>query len=299
MMKRLGQCSVVFVIALLVTAFATSCQPRRQPLPVGGASAELKVTINNMSAEDSAKPELVYELSSCLDTVTGNAATAGEGKVVTFKASGIKKDQICELRIKNPNANTNEIKFLKDSEPGVFYFATDVKIRLDQDGKFTADANVQKLYVTLIPDPTHAFTITVQATFPAPDGTNPLTATLHCDEKIPNVGSFVKEDGANGKFEFLVAIKPEETKKPYNCTTLMVHAGGVSWKYRGDFAEGQGKFVASPGDKILIPEKDRLVLRTQAEPGEKPIDVITEDGGLCDPNTHVFDYVTKECKPKS
>jgi len=283
----------IMIATVFIPCIMLSCQPRRSPQPVGGTAAELTVTVNNMTTEDAAKSELIYELSSCTDTVTGSATEATDAKKVSFKGKGFKRELDCEVRIKNPNANLSEIKFLSEETSGVLYLAKKVEIKEDANGKFIANANMQKNYVTLIPDPTHAFTLTVSVAFEAEENDTPITAAMTCEEKIPNVGSYVKEDAKNGKFEFLVGISPDDKNKAYTCTSMMVHVGGVSWKYRGDFSGNGGNFEANPGDKIMIPKGGRVTLKLLPQPGTDPVSVTTK-GVECPAGTH-YDYDARDC----
>jgi hypothetical protein len=280
---------VALVAVLAVGTLASGCRKGRRGLRVGGDAPTLKVTLLNLDAADEGKTDYVYELSGCVETVTGKLDP--ESGVVSFTALGLKPELPgCQLKIKTL-APAAGMTFAAGSEAGTLYWARDLLLSRDVEASLTAAAALQKLYTVGVPS-LHAFSLKVPVTFPAVETGKVVTAWLDCEPGLTAVASLARKSDVEGEFDFKIDVA---VATDVACRTTQVFADGTL-KYVGAFDGDAGKFAATPQtSQTLAPVKLTLV-----PTGTAPDDVggvaVETKADNCNQDGKVFDVATGECK---
>jgi len=268
-----------------------ACRESNRGLRVGATAATAKITLANLDTADHGRQDWTYELSGCLDAVTG---TLGENDIVSFSSPSIKKDlDGCEVRVKVMKP-LDSMVFASGSEAGVLYWAKDIKISEDLNGALSASAPLQKLYNNVpTADAQKSFTLQVPVTFPAAETGTPVTAALSCSPEIPNIGVYKATSDTQGAFSFAVAINSDTS---FACTEMIVNVNGVAQKYRANFKTDAGKITGSPAQTVTTQTVTLSLTQTPSPTGGSAGVVVstTSDAGVC-PDGQEYDSTTHAC----
>jgi hypothetical protein len=281
---------VALALVAVIGAGASGCRKGRRGLRVGADAPTLKVSLLNLEAADEGKPEYIYELSGCVDTVTGKL-DPDHADVVRFTALGLKPGLTgCQIKIKSL-APAAGITFATDSEPGTLYWARDLLLARDVEASLTAVAPLQKLYTVGVPA-LHAFSLKVPVRFPAPETGKVVTAWLDCDPGVSAVAALVRKSDLEAEFNFKIDV---QIATDIACRTVQVFADGAL-SYVGAFDGDHGKFTATAQTAQTLAPVTLTVVPVGTQPGTDGGVAVETKADNCNQDGKVFDIGTGECK---
>jgi hypothetical protein len=221
----------VFAISIL------GCRTTLKPITNTVDTVNVDMQIVGLRPADQARSELVYTLTACgLGSANG---VKNESNVVAFQAQGVKKDDVCDVRVEAGKTDVGVANW--NSEPGLMYIAQKVKIS-SSEGKLSGLAFVQQKYISppTIPNsetPAPAAMVwKLRVTVASPTPIANCTCTIQCSPALMNNVAMLEPGEAVGKgsCEFANLVSPDS--KNTSCRNIGVQCG--SDFYLGSWASG-------------------------------------------------------------
>lgn len=295
----------VILMVMVSSVLAAGCRSERRGVKVAAPEFELKVTMNGLAKEHENKSGWIYELSGCVEALSGNLQ---DGNAVAFKSAGLKRGLTgCAFRVRVAEV-PQSMRFIAGSEANVPYSDLNMTIVTDAQGALVSTANLQKFVNIIEGDARSSITVEVPAVFPdEPVGTN-ITGSLVCSPQLISVGAYKADGSKKAVFTFLPVV---DRATAFKCTALYVHIDSGLQRYRADLSAIPLTINADPAvaDPVKV-AAITLVATEQAKPaprGEEPlgtsgrvatepgIDVSTTNAGKC-PEGQTFVVDEHKCK---
>jgi len=280
------------IACALVVASVAGCRTGKRGVRVGSESASVRVNMIGIDPSFDKDASLVFELTGCTATTTGKRD--GETSVVTFTGTGIKRQAICQIKVRTIEANPPGITFT--AEPSLVYWARELLVVEDTIGQLVGTARLQPVFQRNVPrEPGKSFAVVAPVTFTPQAGEKMINATLDCAPQLPNVGVWKPGTTGNGMFEFVAEIGAE---KNYQCARIWVSADGVGQKYRGVYSAA-AKFEAAADLRFELPP---VALELQQPPPSVPpredtgVAVSTKPGSCA--ADEIYNIATRKCEKK-
>lgn len=281
------------LLSCLIVIPFLSCRTGKRATSVDDDGPSATIRLAGLEDSDKARTDFVYELGECTGGwVGGSLATDGR---VKFTAKGLKSNQTCSIRIRNPEvAGDARFKWV-DGTAGTLYAASDILLKPDVDGTLIGTAALSKNFQL---KSSNFFSLTIGVTFPDDIQEGKLyKSEISCTPQLHAVGILAKTTPRQGSFLFEEPVSPDiETK--YTCQKMAVWIVDAP-RYNGALGTANAPltFSAKAGQK-LAPQKDAVVLKSLSAEGGggqtgEQIIVNTIEGKCAE--GEVFDVTSAKC----
>jgi hypothetical protein len=228
---RVNKITAASIFALSILGCRTTLKPITNTVD----SVNIDMQVVGLRPADQARSELVYTLTACgLGSANG---IKNESNVVAFQAQGVKKDDLCDLRVEAGKTDVGVANW--NSEPGLMYIAQNVKIN-SSEGKLSGIAFVQQKYIsppTIPNSETPAPAAMVWKLRVNVASSNPIancTCTIQCSPALMNNVAMLEPGQGKSYCEFANLVSPES--KNTSCRNISVQCG--SDFYLGSWSNG-------------------------------------------------------------